>query len=263
MVERYSNAPSGSGRGSAPDPLVARELLAARAMTTRTSRRAATVCLILALGLATASAFQIAPEDHHRQITFQAIKKLGLADSPAFDFDYYMLQIGNADSGQDLHQGENRFHVDNCAFAASTAYVREQWQLIASLHDPHDLGSVHALGRLLHAVQDFYAHSNWIELHVNSPTIPLWNLDPATLPQGCYSGRWNQGTNLCGPGVPHHDEMNKDAPTTPRGRVVVATGPHKGQLLFDLAAEAAMRATMRELTRYFRLTDAAPPTASE
>lgn len=217
------------------------------------ARRALTVCMMVALGLATASAFQIAPEDHHRQITFSAIKRLGLADQASFDFDYYMLQIGNADSGQDLHQGENAFHVDNCAFAASSAYVAEQWRLIESAGQPHDLGSVKALGRLLHAVQDFYAHSNWIELHQNAATIPLWNLDPASLPAGCYTGRWNQGTSLCGPGTPHHDEMNKDAPGTPRGRVVVASGPNRGKLLFELAAEAATRATMRELTRYFRL----------
>lgn len=210
---------------------------------------------------ATAWGFQVAPTDFHRQLTFEAIKKLGLAEQPEFDFDFYMLQIGNADSGQDMNQGENRFHVDNCAFAASTAYVREQWQLIEGLHDPHDIHAVHALGRLLHAVQDFYAHSNWIELHQGEAKIPLWDLDPASLPEGCASGRWNQGQNLCGGAVPHHDEMNKDAPTTPRGKVVVQAGPNKGRTLFELASDAAVRASMRELARYFRVS--APAAASE
>ena len=62
---------------------------------------------------------------------------------------------------------------------------------------------------------------------------------------------------LCGASVPHHDEMNKDAPTTPRGRVVVASGPNRGKLLFELASDAAVRATMKQLARYFRAAESA------
>ena len=57
----------------------------------------------------------------------------------------------------DLHPSAARCRVSNCQPGSSLAYIREQWQLIEIIHDPHDLKPVHALGHLLHAVQDFYA----------------------------------------------------------------------------------------------------------
>lgn len=61
--------------------------------------------------------------------------------------------------------GHDEFHFDNNAFEKSNVYIEEQRALvISSLHanDVHAAWS--AFGRLAHAAQDFYAHSNYIDL---------------------------------------------------------------------------------------------------
>jgi hypothetical protein len=65
-------------------------------------------------------------------------------------------------------------HVDDCDFSGSTGYIRSRYESVNPL--PPGLGvvpwllrtpaagSAYQFGRLLHPVQDFYSHSNWIEL---------------------------------------------------------------------------------------------------
>ena len=56
-------------------------------------------------------------------------------------------------------------HFDNCDFASSLRYIEEQHTLIAETDDPHAMRR--ALGRLTHTAQDFYAHSNYVDLWLN------------------------------------------------------------------------------------------------
>jgi hypothetical protein len=61
--------------------------------------------------------------------------------------------------------GHDEFHFDNNAFEKSYAYIEEQRALIiSSLHANDVNASWSAFGRLTHAAQDFYAHSNYIDL---------------------------------------------------------------------------------------------------
>ena len=61
--------------------------------------------------------------------------------------------------------GHDEYHFDNNAFEKSYAYVEEQRALTISSVQAKDADSAwSAFGRLTHTAQDFYAHSNYIEL---------------------------------------------------------------------------------------------------
>lgn len=61
--------------------------------------------------------------------------------------------------------GHDEYHFDANAFDESYAYLEEQRQLAISSLTAKDLpSSWSAFGRLSHAAQDFYAHSNYIDL---------------------------------------------------------------------------------------------------
>lgn len=108
-----------------------------------------------------------------------------------------------------------------------------------------------AFGRLLHAVQDLYSHSNWIELHQDFKPIPAWDLRLDDLPSDIVSGTWMLGKpKKCGPGAPTHEELNKDKPTSKEGSKAVDFGPNKGETLYELAFATAIMATRAQFERF-------------
>ena len=61
--------------------------------------------------------------------------------------------------------GHDAFHFDNNAFESSRAHIDEQRALIRPALERGDAGSAwRAFGRLTHTAQDFYAHSNYVDL---------------------------------------------------------------------------------------------------
>ncbi len=79
--------------------------------------------------------------------------------------------------------GHDEYHVDNNAFEKSYAYIEEQRAMVlSSLHADDTSSAWAAFGRLTHTAQDFYAHSNYVDLwlsrHDNGsrPTPP--EIDP-------------------------------------------------------------------------------------
>jgi hypothetical protein len=88
--------------------------------------------------------------------------------------------------------GHDEYHFDNNAFEKSYAYIEEQRVLVvSSLHKEDPASAWAAFGRLTHTVQDFYAHSNyidlWLALHTNgSRPAPLMvdPVEPAILESG-------------------------------------------------------------------------------
>jgi len=148
-----------------------------------------------------------------------------------------------ANMTQDIHQTESKIHFDNCAFAAGVEYINSEWETIRQVEhfSPVALG---AFGRLLHTVQDFYSHSNWIELYTDYSPIPIWDLDVNNLPRGIFSGTWFLGSpKMCAQGTPSHDELNKDSPTSKEGKKIVEQGPNMGKSLYELAYSSAIAAT--------------------
>ncbi|MFZ0835292.1 MAG: hypothetical protein WAM92_19900 [Mycobacterium sp.] len=115
-----------------------------------------------------------------------------------------------------------------------------------------------AFGGLAHALQDFYSHSNWVELNTAAgdfermppPLMPT--CDPAALPPELHTGYFSmeyspefqlEGCPPAGPPPGYaecHDALNKDGWNTQRGMVRV---PGTGWNNFDLAALLATKAT--------------------
>lgn len=61
--------------------------------------------------------------------------------------------------------GHDQFHFDNNDFNGSRAYIEEQRSLIKpALERGKVLPAWQALGRLTHTAQDFYAHTNYVDL---------------------------------------------------------------------------------------------------
>jgi hypothetical protein len=79
--------------------------------------------------------------------------------------------------------GHDEYHFDGSAFEKSNGYVEKQRALtISSLvaNDAHSAWS--AFGRLTHAVQDFYSHSNYVDLWLASRSdgslLAPFDIDP-------------------------------------------------------------------------------------
>lgn len=61
----------------------------------------------------------------------------------------------------DTNKG-SKFHLYNCDFQGTTENINILYdQLVTNIQDIH---TPETFGLLLHPVQDFYAHSNWVEL---------------------------------------------------------------------------------------------------
>src|SRR5512133_1025838 len=61
--------------------------------------------------------------------------------------------------------GHDEYHFDNNAFEKSYAYIEEQRALAISSLEANEVPSAwSAFGRLTHTAQDFYAHTNYIDL---------------------------------------------------------------------------------------------------
>jgi hypothetical protein len=157
-----------------------------------------------------------------------------------------------ANVATDLDQFDSALHFDNCAFAPGAQRIDGLWQLIES--DTVEQNRYLLFGTMIHTVQDFYAHSNWVELHEGKSPVPVWDLHVGYLPGGIVSGTFILDTpKLCGPGAPTHAELNKDSPDSPEGGKVVESGPNQGQTLFELAFGAALAATRVQFERLSRI----------
>jgi hypothetical protein len=97
---------------------------------------------------------------YHRSITAQALGS---------HFSQNALEtVIVANLGQDLWQyqvGHDHFHYDNNSFAAGDAFLDElRRSVMDALQRGEALPARRSFGQLTHAVQDFYAHSNYIAL---------------------------------------------------------------------------------------------------
>ncbi|HEX2991571.1 MAG TPA: hypothetical protein VHO49_12895 [Anaerolineales bacterium] len=97
---------------------------------------------------------------YHIQITTKALEK---HFSPAA-----LQKIVEANLYQDRLRGQighDEYHFDNNAFEASYSYIEKKRSLVRISLMADDPGTAwKAFGRLTHTAQDFYAHSNYIDL---------------------------------------------------------------------------------------------------
>ncbi|XP_035240285.1 von Willebrand factor A domain-containing protein 7 [Anguilla anguilla] len=83
------------------------------------------------------------------------------------------------------------YHFDSERVEGAADMLRQFWlQTLLSIRARDYQGARHSLGRLFHSLQDFYSHSNWVEmgqksvylhlLHPEHPAIPLASEDTPT-----------------------------------------------------------------------------------
>ncbi|MBM4422608.1 MAG: hypothetical protein FJ030_04345 [Chloroflexi bacterium] len=88
-----------------------------------------------------------------------------LAESVGQHFSPEALnEVVAANIGQDspLNLLNSVIHFDNSLIREAPAYIEEQHALLARADDPRAMRA--AFGRLTHTAQDFYAHSNYVDL---------------------------------------------------------------------------------------------------
>ena len=101
--------------------------------------------------------------------------------------DKALKAIIKANIAQDCLRGQfghPEFHFDNNAFDSVYSYIKSQrqiiWNSIALLNDPEPAWK--AFGKLTHATQDFYAHSNyirlWVDMHKTNNLPPIAAVEP-------------------------------------------------------------------------------------
>jgi hypothetical protein len=215
----------------------------------------------------------------HVSITSQAIET---EFTDPWAFAWLCSGINNTDYDETKRE-DRALHFDSEAFQESTQRLAENLNAgIEYLDACNRPRALERFGEALHALQDFYSHSNWVENHL-TPTIT-----PSTIPI-CQdlvalngSGFFVQGSltanlqfedpswdhvSACtvAPGAPAsvvtggyypntsrpvgkctHDEMNKDY-SIPDGRWPSPRGAfqHNGTPLHIFAADVAMRHTRR------------------
>ena len=116
---------------------------------------------------------------YHRAITTEALN--GYFSPQALEI------IIAANLGQDHwlrgQIGHPEYHFDRNAFAESWAYIESNRAIVRSaLEAGNAVAAQQALGRLTHAAQDFYAHSNYVSLWLNrfleGKWPPVEEMDP-------------------------------------------------------------------------------------
>ncbi len=195
----------------------------------------------------------------------------GLVSNP------YVAQLRSALFVQDkIHQFESKAHFDNCDFEGAIAYIdsllAEVDQLAKDAEKVRGNEVVlrtavekvfYSLGQALHAVQDFYAHTNYVELKVQSvkratdlPLVRVWQPGArdeikALQEQGLVSGYVFWGfPQICKGHEPSHSELAKDSPTTTSGKIRVPRLRNESQ--YEIAVFLAREASVTMLRDAFR-----------
>lgn len=168
-----------------------------------------------------------------------------------------------------VHQFESKVHFDNCDFDNAIAYIDERLdetdKLVRNASELRARGKMvgfedsvrkafFTLGQALHGVQDFYAHSNYIELSKNQAkktqdiavVAPWRNSGKARIKEmggaGLVSGYviWGLPQQCLRDAITHAD-LAKDKNSTPSGAVKV---PHlQNQTQYQIAVYLARRAS--------------------
>ncbi len=135
--------------------------------------------------------------------------------------------IGDTDPGTVMH---SEAHFDNCYWDEGRDWVIQHRatavaaavRFATSGSDDDKQDFFDQFGYALHAVEDHYAHSNWVETREPGELAPL-DVAGEPAPAGWFSGTFdneddtgpNAGALHCPEGTPHHDDFSKDSAGTP------------------------------------------------
>lgn len=181
--------------------------------------------------------------------------------------------LSRAALAQDLwNAGASAAHFDNCAFEEGLSYIRDRQkaaavhfataqQLVSASGQVNDAVTVSVasgmfrLGQALHAVQDFYSHSDYVELLERSGVDidgakPLSFFDGASdetirrlvSDQALVSGTWWIGRpKRCSAGAQAHHDLAKDHADSGKGSVVTRWGKTHHFMALRLARQSTER----------------------
>jgi hypothetical protein len=130
--------------------------------------------------------------DVHRRLTTEALVSAGLS----------ARLVKRVNSGHWLADYPNQMvseqHFDNNSFVEGVLLIDQLLDI--AKHSPDAADAARALGRAIHASQDFYAHSNYVELTAGGSLaglpagqLPLWDFRASKAgvqPNGLASGRF-------------------------------------------------------------------------
>jgi hypothetical protein len=176
------------------------------------------------------------------------------------------------------HQFESKAHFDNCDFDASMGYIKE---LLAEVEvhanrakqadrdkdDEARAASVKSaffsLGQAVHGVQDFYAHSNYVETEIAKvsrvsaiPVLPLWTDAGTAEVRRLVAGGLKSGfvfwgfPQKCPSGSTSHFELAKDSESTKSGQVRIAHLQNTSQ--YTVSVYLATQATKQLLVHAYK-----------
>jgi hypothetical protein len=197
----------------------------------------------------------------------------GLANNP------YEGELRKALYLQDtLHQFESKAHFDNCDFDDAAGYITELLDETGvhvaeaekaktagdkALMEKSVLSAFFSLGQALHGTQDFYAHTNYVEIH--APKVKEVEDIPVLFPwrpegrvrikelqkSGLISGFVFWGfPQKCPSGTISHGNLAKDSADTKSGKIVVAHLQNLSQ--YKIAVFLAREASIQHMTDAFR-----------
>lgn len=186
---------------------------------------------------------------NHIRITRHACASSG-AELSKQDLDYILyynvLQDENPECWNDMFR-----HFCN-HFSEGARYLDREWQTVSQTRDR--LTALRAFGRITHTVEDFYAHTNWVELHLGEKVIPTFPFDTSHMPPKLICAWWpDDAPEVTRNGVINHEMLNKDASDSHAGKKIVSSGPNKGRSVFELAFDVARRSCEEQFRRFGRI----------
>jgi len=129
----------------------------------------------------------------------------------------------------------NANHFDDCNFSGGSEVVRSNEaravEALAPARPPveGDAAAIRAFGRALHALQDFYAHTNWVELGGDVLVDESLGAFPVLKP---YATVPTAGFVIVEGRKPNHAALNRDAGAAYPESAIVSVklgGPRHGQ----------------------------------
>ena len=197
---------------------------------------------------------------NHQLIVYTALNGSGLSAN-------YMKLISDADVGVDDGWkndtppfSDDANHGDNGVPGIKHALdrIQDRWSTVIS--DGRDFcdscdqieRAMREFGRMLHTIQDLYAHSNYVELMDKAAggksvagSIPLWQMynqpgNTPNIPAGVTTGNYRWPLDNAPP--PNHRQMNHDSVNSPASEVKNAAGTTMFKLAMDLATRATAAA---------------------
>ncbi|XP_049336028.1 von Willebrand factor A domain-containing protein 7-like [Astyanax mexicanus] len=124
-------------------------------------------------------------------LTAESVAQACLSPASASSLKEAISDIKNRNAWTDLiHFKDPEYHFDNEEFAAGRGVITQGLSVVkASLKLKNYESAREQLGEILHTLQDFYSHSNWIELgnrspyaNLINPNLPLTNLADKNMP---------------------------------------------------------------------------------